>query len=97
MSLGKLVAQTTREVPSAPLRDSFIAPKLLHVCCTCGHIREETGCSPNREHWVTPRTYRKSHGVNLAEFPLTHTFCPKCFTKFQETLRLYLRKTGTSP
>ena len=87
MSLGKLVAQTTRKGAAAPLREAFIAPKLLHVCCICGHIRDRTGFSPDREHWVTQRTYRQTHGVNLADFPLTHTYCPKCFTKFMVTLR----------
>jgi hypothetical protein len=97
MSHGKLVAQTIRKAPSAPLREPFIAPKLLHVCCICGHIREETGTSADREHWVTQRTYRQTHGVKLADFPLTHTYCPKCFTKFMVTLRQYVRAIGTPP
>ena len=92
MSPGKLVAQTTRKAPSAPSRETFIAPKLLHVCCICGHIREETGTSAHREHWVTQRTYRQTHGVKLADLPLTHTYCPKCFTNFMVTLRQYVRK-----
>ena len=40
---GKLVVQRIRKVPSASLRATGIAPTLLHVCCICGHIREETG------------------------------------------------------
>ena len=97
MSLGKLVAQTTREASSAPLRETCIAPKLLHVCCICGHIREETGTSPAREHWITEGRYRKTHGVNPADFPLTHTYCLKCFTKVQDTARQYFLKIGTPP
>jgi hypothetical protein len=96
MSPGKLVAQTTRKAPSSPLRETFIAPTLLHVCCMCGHIREETGTSHHREHWVTERRYQKTHGVNPAEFPLTHTYCLKCFTKVQNTARQYARKIGRS-
>ena len=97
MHHGKLVVQRIRKAPSAPLRATGIAPTLLHVCCICGHIREETGTSADREHWVTQRTYRQAHGVKLANFPLTHTYCPPCFTKFMETLRQCRREIGTSP
>jgi hypothetical protein len=82
-----LVAQTTREVPSAPLRETCIAPMPLTVCCLCTKIRDETGPSPDREHWVTQRTCRDIYGINPANFPLTHTYCPPCFTKFMDTLR----------
>ena len=74
---GKLVVQRIRKAPSAPLRATGIAPTLLHVCCICGHIREETGTSANREHWVTQWTYRQTHGVKLANYPLTHTYMSK--------------------
>ena len=46
--------------------------------------------------WVTQRTYRKTHGVNPANFPLTHTYCPTCLTKVQKTMRQYFRKIGTA-
>ena len=94
---GKLVVQRIRKVPSASLRATGIAPTLLHVCCICGHIREETGTSANREHWVTQRTYRHTHCVKLANSLLTHTYCPKCYTKFMDTLRQYVRERGTPP
>jgi hypothetical protein len=87
MARRGLVAQTTPDAPAAPMSKSVIAPTLLHVCCLCGKIRDETGSSPDREHWVTQRTYRQTHGVKLANFPLTHTYCPPCFTKFMDTLR----------
>ncbi len=96
MSLGKRVAQITREASSAPLRETLPAPTLLHVCCMCGHIREETGPSSDREHWVTQQRYRKTHGLNPADFLLTHTYCLKCFTKVQNTVRQYFQKTGTT-
>jgi hypothetical protein len=79
------------------MRETFIAPTLLPVCCVCGLIRDETGSSPDRERWVTPRTYRETHGVNPADVPLTHTYCLKCFTKAQVTVTQYFREIGTSP
>jgi hypothetical protein len=91
-----LGAQTTREAPAAPMRELVIAPTVLPVCCICRKIRDETGSSPDREHWVAQRTYRQSHGINPADFPLTHTYCLKCFTKFQDTLRQYRREIGSS-
>ena len=97
MSLETLFAQTTREAPSAPKIETFIALTLLPVCCLCGLIRDETGSSPGLDHWVTQRTYCETHGVNPADFPLMHTYCPKCFTKVQETVVRYFRQIGTSP
>ena len=97
MALETLIAQTTREAPSALMRKAFIAPKMLPVCCVCELIRDETGSSPARECWVTPRTYRTTHGVNPADCLLTHTYCQKCFTKAQETVKQYFREIGTSP
>jgi hypothetical protein len=96
MSLGKLVTKTTRMAPATPMRETFIARKMLAVCCVCRLIRCETGPFPGRERWVTPRTYRTTHGVNPVDSPLTHTYCPKCFTKAQETMTQYFRKVGTS-
>jgi hypothetical protein len=93
MALGTLVAQTTREAPSSPMRKAVIAPKMLLVCCVCGLIRDETGYFLNRERWVTSRTYRTTHGVNLDDFPLTHTYCPACFTRIMGRVRQYPRKS----
>jgi hypothetical protein len=93
MALGTPVAQTTREAPSAPMREAFIAPKMLPVCCVCSLIRDESRSSLHRERWVTPRTYRTTHGVNPVELPLTHTYCPECFTQFMGTVSQYLRKS----
>jgi hypothetical protein len=97
MALENVVAQTTREALSHPMREMFVAPKILPVCCVCELIRDETGSSTNRERWVTLRTYRKTHGMNPADFPLTHTYCPKCFTKAQDATRRYFREIGTPP
>lgn len=97
MARRELVAQTTRETPAAPMSESVIAPTLLAACCICSKIRDETGSSLDREHWVTPRTYRKTHGINPVDFPFTHTYCLKCFTKFMATLRQYRREIRPSP
>ena len=96
MSFEELSAQTTREAPSAPMRETLIAPTLLPVCCNCGLIRDETRSTPGLDRWVTQRTYRENHGVNPTELALTHTYCPKCFTKVQDTVRQYFREIGTS-
>jgi hypothetical protein len=94
MALGTPVAQTTREALSPPMRETFIKPKMLPVCCVCELIRDETGPSLNRERWVTPWTYRTTHGVNPADFSLIHTYCPKCFTKVMSPVSQNLRKGG---
>ena len=96
MSLAELVAQTTRDAPSAPMRETCTAPTLLPVCCVCGLIRDETGSTPGSDRWMTERMYRETHGINPADFPLTHTYCLTCFTKAQETVKQYFREIGTS-
>lgn len=95
MSLQELVAQTTREVPSALMRETFIAPKMLPVCCVCELIRDETTFPPDRERWVTPQAYRQTHGVNPTKLVHTHTYCPECFTKVQDSVKQYFWKIGT--
>jgi len=97
MSLENLFTQTPREAPSAPMRETFITPMLLPVCCICGLIRIETGSTPGLDRWITQRTYRETHDVNPIELALTHTYCPTCFTKAQETVRQYFRQIGASP
>ena len=95
MALVELIAQTTCDAPSTPMRETFIAPTMLPVCCVCKLIRDEIGSSPDREHWVTPRTYRTTHGVNPADIPLTHTYCLECFTKAMGTVSQPFREIGT--
>ena len=97
MFLEKLFRKTAREAPFAPVREPFIAPTLLPACCACGLVQDKAGATPGLERWVTPRTYREAHGVNPAELPLTHTYCPTCFAKVQETVRQFFRKTGSAP
>jgi hypothetical protein len=97
MASKGLVAQAIRAAPSAPISKSIIAPTVLPVCCICRKIRDETESSPDREHWVTQRAYRKTHGINPVDFPLTHTYCLKCFRKFQNTVRECYREIRPSP
>jgi hypothetical protein len=97
MSLGELFGRTTREAPSAQMRETFIAPTLLPVCCVCGLVRDDTRFSPSRELWVTQRTYRGTHGVKPTQLALTHIYCPKCFMKVLETVGQNYREIGASP
>ena len=92
-----MLTQTTRETPSARMRETFLAPTPLPACCACGLVQGETGAIPGVERWMTQRTYRETYGVNPATLELAYTYCPTCFTKVQEIVRQYFRKIGTSP
>lgn len=96
MSHEGLSMQNTPGTPSASMSTPYIAPQLLPVCCICGFIRDEAGGRPQHGRWVTQRAYQKIHGGNLADFSLTHTYCPKCLAKVQKTVRLHLGEIGTS-
>jgi hypothetical protein len=76
-------AQITHDARSASRKDT----PLLPVCCLCKLIRDEIGASPDRERWISQRTYRKTHGINPANCLQTHTYCPGCFTQVMETIR----------
>jgi hypothetical protein len=92
MALQELVAQTTRMEQSALMKETFIAPTMLPVCCVCGLIRGETGPSPDHKRWVTLRSYRKIHDMNPAAVSLTHSYCPDCFTQINAREIQYLWK-----
>lgn len=96
MSREGLSMQNATGAPSASMSHPYIAPQLLPVCCMCGFIRDETGCRPQHGRWVAPRAYQKILGENLADFSLTHTYCPKCLVKVQKTVRLHLQEIGTT-
>ena len=96
MALGTPVAQTTREALSPPMRETFVAPKMLPVYCVCRLIRDETESSPDRERSVTPRTYRTAHGVNPVELALTRTSRPTYFTKVLGRVRQYSGSAAAS-
>ena len=93
MSMNETVMQLIREAPSAPGRETFIAPTLLPICCACKLIRDDTRLSPGRKLWIAQQTYRETHGVNPAELALTHTSCPECFRKAQDTAQQYVERT----
>ena len=95
MDFENVVVQTTHEALSIPIRETFFAQKMLPVYCVCELIRDETGSSPNHERWATLRTYRRTHGMDPADVPLTHTYCQKCVTKAGNTTRQSFRKIGT--
>ena len=84
MAVETIFAQITHKALSPP---SGREAALLPVCCVCRLIRDETRSSLNREHWVTEGTYRKTHGVNPTDLPLTHTYCPGCFMQAMKAMR----------
>ena len=96
MSHGGVSVQRAARPPSASMNDLFIAPALLPVCCVCALIRDEEESPTGLEQWVSPRTFRRLHGINPNDFPLTHTYCPTCFMKVQESVRQYFREIGLS-
>ena len=96
MNLEKLFRKTTREAPSAPVREPCITPTLLPACCVCGLVQDKAGATSDRERWISQRTYRRAYGVNPAKLALTHTYCPACFTKVQETMRQFWLKSRSS-
>jgi hypothetical protein len=83
MAVETLFAQITHKAPSPSGRETALLP----VCCVCRLIRDEARSSLSREHWVTEGTYRKTHGVNPADLPLTHTYCPGCFMQAMKAMR----------
>jgi hypothetical protein len=72
---------------SVSMRETFIVPTLLPICCVCGLIRDDTRCSPSREPWIMQRTYHETYGVHPLELVLTHTYCPICYTKAHDSVQ----------
>ena len=93
MFLKTLFTQITRKAPSVPRRETCIAQALLNACCACGLVQDEAGATPGLDRWISQRTYRETHGVNPTELELTHTYCPTCFEKVQETMLQFWRKS----
>lgn len=85
MSQETVFAQITHEAPSAS-RTRTKTP-MLHVCCLCGLLQDETGSSLDQERWVTQRAFRKTYGVHPDNCLLTHTYCPACFTRVMDSIR----------
>jgi hypothetical protein len=85
---------------AVPQEDRFATPTLLPICCMCGLVRDETGSSLDGGHgerWVTAQIYRQTSGVNPTECALTHTYCPECLVKAQNTVRTFLLEMGALP
>ena len=97
MSLEILFAQTTREAPYPPMRETFVAPTLLPVCCSCRLIRDDAGFLPGLDCWLTQRMYREAHGIDPTGIAHTHTYCPECLKKAQDTVRQYFQEVRTPP
>jgi hypothetical protein len=57
---------------------------ILPICCVCGLIREDKGSEC--ESWVTRQAFRHTHGKDLSDFRLTHTYCPACYTQFMNRI-----------
>ena len=69
MAAETVFAQITHQVSSA----SWTKTTMLHVCCVCGLVLDETGSSHDQERWVTHRTLWMTNGVDPADCLLTHT------------------------
>lgn len=59
-------AQVTHEGHSVPRRERLFVP----IRCLCGLIQDEDGHSVHSVHWVTRRTYLKTHRVEPSQLPL---------------------------
>ena len=85
MAEETVFAQVTHEALFAPRTRTKTT--MLHVCCLCGLLQDETGPSLDQERWVTQRTFQKMHGVRPDNCLLTHTYCPACFTQVMDRIR----------
>jgi hypothetical protein len=97
MFLKTLFTQITHKAPSVPRRDTDIAPTLLPACCACGLVQDKAGATPAPERWISQRTYCETHGVSPTVLALTHTYCPTCFEKTQETIWQFWLKSRSAP
>ena len=98
MFLKTLFTQITHKAPSVPRRDTYIAPTLLPACCACGLVQDKAGATPGLERWISQRTYCETHGVSptVLALTLTHTYCPTCYEKVQETIRQFWLKSRSA-
>ena len=95
MKLWRLPPQATCEGEPSPIGKGMGLEPLLPLCCICGLIRvQEPGLPPDHMLWVTQQRYRTTHGVNPMDCPLTHTYCPDCFTKVHDRVRSYSEETA---
>ena len=97
MALEEFSAFPIRESDTTPLEDRYATTTLLPVCCMCRLVRDNTECSHDGGRWIKQQIYRQTHGVNTTERALTHTYCPGCLVKAQETVRIFLLEIGALP
>jgi hypothetical protein len=83
VAVDTLFAQNTHAALSVSRNET----PLLPVCCLCRFMRDEISPSLDRIRWVTPRSYRKTHGVNPDDCLQTHTYCPGCLMQVMDTYR----------
>lgn len=65
---------------------------LTATCCVCGLVRVKISGPLISEQWITRRSYEQTYGVTLAGAPLTHTYCPGCYT--DHTQQVKRRRSG---
>lgn len=92
MDAETICDQITHQVPPA----SRTKTTILHVCCVCGLVLDETGLSLDQERWVTQQMLRVTHGVNPADCLLTHTYCPVCFTQVMDRIHEWPDRVSAS-
>jgi hypothetical protein len=92
----KSFTQTACKEPTLSMRDTFVAPRMLPVCCACGLIRDDRAMSGS-DRWITQQTYRKLYGINPSECLFTHTYCLQCFNEARHIFQQQSKEIGTTP
>lgn len=84
--------------PNVPSRPKAQAARLLlPVCCVCGLVRDEVDLHAHRTLWITPKSYRKAHHIQVIDLLLTHTYCPACLRKARIGIKQFLKKQKEHP
>jgi hypothetical protein len=69
----------------------------IAICCVCGLVRVRKTFPMHAEQWVTKRAYEKKYGIALIGKPVTHTYCPGCYTDFMQRVTSSRHTSGPSP
>jgi hypothetical protein len=81
------------EEPFSPELSSLLqewhGDRPLPACCMCRLIRDQTEPAPR---WITLKAYRRAHPSLSADPLFTHTYCPDCLRRVQDTVRQYFRE-----
>lgn len=54
------------------------SPVIIAACCVCGQVLDDE--PPSETGWMTLDTYLHRHEATRADFQLSHTYCPTCYT-----------------